>query len=70
MKNSATANVRGHQATRLAAMPHLMGSANASPDRLPVPEVTYVDWAEWERASLLARMGIDLTGSARKNSGR
>lgn len=32
-------------------------------DRLPLPEVTYVDWAEWERASLLAKMGIDLTGA-------
>lgn len=29
-------------------------------ERLPLPEVTYVDWAEWERVSILARIGIDL----------
>lgn len=60
MKNITTTNVHGKLAGRSGSRPVLIHAQGHGADRLPLPEVTYVDWAEWERVSILARMGIDL----------
>lgn len=60
MKNITTTNVQGKSIGRSASRPILVHAQGHGAERLPLPEVTYVDWAEWERVSILARMGIDL----------
>ncbi len=60
MKNITTTNVHGKPAGRSASRPILVHAQGHGAERLPLPEVTYVDWAEWERVSILARIGIDL----------